>query len=510
MITSTEAERPLAGRREWIALAVLTLPTLLLAMDLTVLHLALPALTADLAPTGAQLLWIIDIYGFLIAGSLITMGTLGDRIGRRRVLLFGGAAFAAASVLAAFSTSAEMLIVARALLGIAGATQMPSTMSLLTVLFKNERQRAYALGVWFSCFSLGGILGPILGGLMIEYFWWGAVFLLNVPVMALLLALGPFLLPEYRAPQAGRLDPVSAGMSLIAVLGIIYGIKHVATGGSLFEAAVAGAIGFGFGVLFVRRQLSLPDPLLDLALFRIRAFNAALAANAVGVFVFFGAWLFLMQYLQLVLGLSPLVAGALTIPSSVMVIVTSSGAPLLLRYFERVHIVVAGLGIGAAGFLLLALLDQDSGYGAVITATVVMTLGMAPVFTLATDLILSVAPAERAGGAAAVSETASELGGAVGIALLGSLGVAVYRAALAHNLPPDVPDSAARAARGTLAAAVDAARQLPAPTAEVLLETARESFVTGLQVAAGVGASALLVTAGAALVLLRPKKAPAT
>ena len=161
MTTSTATEQPLASRREWIALAVLTLPTLLLAMDLTVLHLALPALTADLAPTGAQLLWIIDIYGFLIAGSLITMGTLGDRIGRRRVLLVGGAAFAAASILAAFSTSAEMLIFSRALLGIAGATQMPSTMSLLTVLFKNERQRAYALGVWFSCFSLGGILGPV-------------------------------------------------------------------------------------------------------------------------------------------------------------------------------------------------------------------------------------------------------------------------------------------------------------------------------------------------------------
>ncbi len=505
MTVSSNTEQPLAGRREWIALAVLALPTLLLSMDLTVLHLAVPALTADLAPSSAQLLWIIDIYGFLIAGSLITMGTLGDRIGRRRVLLIGGAAFAVASVLAAFSTSAEMLIVARALLGIAGATQMPSTMSLITVLFKNERQRAFGLGVWFSCFSLGGILGPILGGAMLEYFWWGSVFLLNVPVMALLLALGPFLLPEYRAPAAGRLDPVSALLSLIAVLGIIYGVKSIATGGPLLAAILVIAVGVAVGTVFVRRQLSLPDPLLDMALFRIPAFNAALAANAVGVFAFFGAWLFVMQYLQLVLGLSPLVAGAWTIPSSLTVIATSNGAPLLLRYFERASIVAAGLTIGALGFLLFALLDQDSGFWAVVISTVVIVIGMAPVFTLATDLVLSVAPPERAGGAAAVSETASELGGALGIAVLGSVGVGVYRAAFAHNLPPDVPESAARAALDTLAAAVETATHLPPATAEVLLETARESFITGLHVASVAGALALLATAATSLLLLRPR-----
>ena len=221
-----------AGRREWAGLAVIALPCLLATMDLEVLNLAVPALTADLQPSSAQLLWIIDIYGFMVAGSLITMGTLGDRIGRRRLLLIGAAAFGAASVVAAFSTSAEMLIATRALLGVAGATLAPSTLSLIRNMFTDPGQRTVAVAVWATSFSVGAAIGPLLGGVLLEWFWWGSVFLLDVPVMVLLLVVGPVLLPEYKDPGAGRLDLPSAAMSLAAVLLLIYGLKHLALAGS--------------------------------------------------------------------------------------------------------------------------------------------------------------------------------------------------------------------------------------------------------------------------------------
>src|SRR5512145_2618073 len=220
-----------ATRREWIGLAVIALPCMLYSMDLTVLNLAVPQLSVDLQPTSAQLLWIIDIYGFLVAGSLITMGTLGDRIGRRRLLMIGAAAFGIGSVLAAFSTSAEMLIATRALLGLAGATLAPSTLSLIRNMFLDPHQRTFAIGVWVTSYSVGGAIGPLLGGIVLQYFWWGAVFLIGVPVMVLLLAVGPVLLPEFRDPRAGRLDLASAALSLGAVLAAIWGLKRIAEHG---------------------------------------------------------------------------------------------------------------------------------------------------------------------------------------------------------------------------------------------------------------------------------------
>ncbi len=258
----------MAGPREWIGLAVLALGCLLYVMDLTVLHLAIPAISADLRPSSAQLLWIIDIYGFFVAGSLITMGTLGDRIGRRRLLLVGSGAFGVVSLLAAFSTSAEMLIVSRALLGIAGATLAPSTLSLIFHMFPDPKQRSVAIGVWIGSFSAGSAVGPVLGGVLLELFWWGSVFLLALPVMALLLVLGPRVLPEYRDPDAGRLDLVSAAMSVIAVLAVIYGLKEIAQDGFGSLPALFIVAGVAVGVAFVRRQRRLADPMIDVGLFQ--------------------------------------------------------------------------------------------------------------------------------------------------------------------------------------------------------------------------------------------------
>ena len=304
-----------AGRKEWMGLAVIAVACLLYVMDLSVLYLAVPSLTRDLEPSSSQLLWITDIYGFLVAGFLITMGTLGDRIGRRKVLLTGAAAFGAASVLAAFSTSAEMLIAARALLGIAGATVAPSTLSLIRNMFHDPRQRTTAIGVWGTSFAVGGAIGPLVGGVMLEFFWWGSVFLVNVPVMALLLVLGPRLLPEFRDPGAGRSDLTSAALSLAAVLSVIYGLKQIAQEGLGWSAGVAIGAGLAVGAVFVRRQTKLADPLIDLRLFRVPKFSVSVASNALTGFVVFGTFLFVAQYLQLAVGLSPLQAGVWSLPS---------------------------------------------------------------------------------------------------------------------------------------------------------------------------------------------------
>ena len=351
-----------AGRREWVSLAVLTLPCLLYAMDLTVLNLAVPHLSQDLRPSSTQLLWIVDIYGFVAAGSLVTMGTLGDRIGRRRLLLIGAAAFGATSLLAAWSTSAAMLIAARALLGLAGATVAPSTLSLIRNMFPDPRQRTVAVSVWITSFSVGGAIGPLLGGVLLEWFWWGSVFLLAVPVMALLLVLGPLLLPEFRDPGAGRLDLVSAALSVAAVLAVIYGLKQLTRGALGWPPAVSIVAGLAAGAVFVRRQHRLADPLLDLRLFRSAAFTAALTTNLLSFFVGFGTLLFIAQYLQLVLGLSPLTAGLWMLPSSAGFILGSMLTPVLARRVRPAFVMVAGLALAAAGLGLFTLLGSPPGW----------------------------------------------------------------------------------------------------------------------------------------------------
>ena len=339
---------PRAGRRECIGLAVIALPCLLYSMDLTVLNLALPALSADLRPSSTQLLWIVDIYGFMVAGLLIPMGTLGDRIGRRRLLMIGAAAFGVASVLAAFARSAEMLIAMRALLGVAGATLAPSTLSLIRNMFHDPAQRTVAIGVWISSYSVGAAIGPLVGGLLLEYFWWGSVFLLSVPVMLLLLLAGPMLLPEFRDPDAGRPDLPSIVLSLASVLAVIYGLKRMAEGGWSWPAALALIAGVLAGIAFLRRQGRLDDPLIDLRLFRRPVFSAALASYSLGCFVLFGVYLFIGQYLQLVLELSPLQAGLWTLPWALSFVVGSMLTPVLVRRVAPAAVVTGGLVLAAA------------------------------------------------------------------------------------------------------------------------------------------------------------------
>jgi DHA2 family multidrug resistance protein-like MFS transporter len=504
-MTTTEVRQ--AGRREWIGLAVLALACLLYVMDLTVLHLAVPSISEDLKPSSAQLLWIIDIYGFMVAGFLITMGTLGDRIGRRKLLLIGAAAFGVLSLLAAFSTSPEMLIVSRALLGIAGATLAPSTLSLIFSMFPDPRQRAVAIGIWISAFSAGSAIGPVLGGILLEHFWWGSVFLLALPVMALLLVLGPIVLPEYRDPDAGRLDLASAVMSLVAVLAVIFGLKQIAQDGPGLLPVSSIALGLGVGFVWARRQLSLVDPMIDLRLFRIPSFSASLVINFLAIFVAVGYFLFVAQYLQLVVGLSPLEAGLWSVPSAIGFILGSNLAPRIVHRVRPAYVMGTGLAISAVGLAVLTQVGGSDGLAIVVAGSIVISLGLGPVLSLTTELIVGSAPPERAGAASGISETGAELGGALGISILGSIGIAIYRSDVADGLPTGVPAEAATIARDTLGGAVGVAGQLPGQLGTAVLEVARDAFVQGMQVAAGISAVMAIAVAVLAVVVLRNMRA---
>jgi DHA2 family multidrug resistance protein-like MFS transporter len=487
---TASVEAPRAGRREWLGLAVLALPCLLYSMDLTVLNLAVPHLTADLAPSSTQLLWIVDIYGFLVAGSLVTMGTLGDRIGRRRLLMIGAVAFGCASVLAAFAPTAELLIAARALLGVAAATIAPSTLSLISNMFRDPKQRSIAVGIWVASFSAGGAIGPMLGGLLLEHFWWGSVFLLAVPVMILLLVLGPRLLPEFRDDNAGAIDLRSAALSVASILSLIYGMKQVAADGPSISALLVIAAGLAIGYMFVARQSRLAHPFIDLALFRVRPFVVCLTIYLLGAFAAFGTFLTLAQYLQLVLGLGPLEAGLWTAPSGAAFIVGSLAAPALVRWFHKVHIMCAGLALSAAGAGLLAQLEPTSSISFVMVGFLIFSFGLSLCFTHAVDLVVSAAPPERAGSASALAETGAELGGAVGIAVLGSISTYIFRSTMV--------DSGVE----TIGSAVAAAEKLPAVAAAQLLDASRDAFVDALTVTSSICAIALLAAAIASALLL--------
>ena len=428
-----------AGWREWGGLALLALPTMLLGLDVTALYLVVPSLAADLNPTATQTLWIMDAYGFFIAGFLVTMGTVGDRIGRRRLLMIGMSAFGMASILAAVAPSALWLIVARALLGVAGATLMPSTLSLISNLFTDARQRALAIGVWATMFALGMAAGPVVGGVLVSAFWWGAVFLIAAPVAVLVLMGAPMLLPESQT-RTGRIDLLSVGLSLAAMLPIVFAIKHVAAHGLDVQALIAVLVGGGSAVTFVRRQLRLTEPLLDIQLFTAsRAFTAALTILFVGLVGFGGVMFLVTQYLQFVQGLSPATAGLWMGPPAMAMLVGAVGAPLLARRFPPGIIMAATLALSLSGYALLALAGTDSKLS-VVAGFAFVYLGLGVIAALGTDIVVGAAPAEKSGSAAALSETVQELGIAAGVAILGGLALSV-----ANQVPTETLGNAAAA-----------------------------------------------------------------
>ncbi|MER5862167.1 MFS transporter [Kitasatospora sp. NPDC002040] len=486
------ATHGLAGRREWTGLAVLLLPTLVISMDMGILFFGLPFISKELRPSGTEQLWIMDMYSFVLAGMLIPMGALGDRIGRRKLLMAGALGFAAASVLAATADGAGQLIAARALLGLTGATLMPSTLALIRNMFHDSKQRQAAMGAWSGVLMAGATLGPVAGGLLLEHFHWGSVFLCSVPVMALVLATAPALLPEYRAPQAGRFDLPGALLSVAAVLPTVYGIKQLAVDGWALLPALAIVAGLLLGALLVRRLRTAATPLVDPALFRNPVFTGAVSVNAVAMLAMLGFALFTSQYLQLVRGFSPLTASLWALLPSVGVgaAVGISGA---LAGKVRPGVQMAGgLLVGALGFGIMTQVRADSPLALILVGAGVLAAGTVSTVMQTAELVVTAAPAEQAGAAAACSETASELGGSLGIAVLGAAGAAVYTTQLDGGLPAGLPEGALTAAQDTLGGAVTVAAGLPADLAAQLLGTARDAFTDGLHLAAVVGAVCLV------------------
>ncbi|NGO77962.1 MFS transporter [Streptomyces sp. YC504] len=495
-ITAHDPAPERATRKEWTALGVLMLALMLVSMDVSVLYFAIPSITADLEPTGTQQLWMFDIYAFVLAGLLITMGSLGDRIGRRRLLMMGATAFGAASVLAAYADSAETLIAARALLGIGGATLMPSTMALIRNMFRNAGERAKAIGIWQTVLVSGIALGSVMSGILVEHFWWGSIFLVNLPAMVLLLVLAPVLIPEFKDPNPGRFDWIGVPLSMAAVLPVVYGLKEIAAEGLELSYVASVAVGLVFAALFVHRQRTAVSPMIPPALFRGRnGFGSAISLTLISSLTMMGSAYFTTQYLQSVLGMSAMESALWALLPSVLIGFAAPVATVLVqRGMNRAHVVAAGFGTSATGFALLLFVGTDSLW-TVLAAAGVLASGAVIVGSQLTDLALGAAPAERAGSASSLVETGNEFGGAIGMALLGSIGNAVYHA--------QMPDAAPAAARETLGGATVVAQELPERAGTALLTTAREAFTSGMHVAA-VAAMVLLVGAAvAASVALR-------
>jgi len=492
-----------AGRKEWTGLAVLLLPLLLVSMDVSVLYFAVPFISRDLDPSSTQQLWIFDVYGFVLAGLLITMGSLGDRIGRRRLLLTGATAFSLASLGAAYSQTAGQLIAARAVEGIAGATLMPSTLALIRNMFHDEKQRRTAIAIWTGATMSGIALGPVLSGILLDHFWWGSVFLINVPFMLLLLALGPVLVPEFRAPQAGRFDLAGSLLSLAAVLPAIYGIKEIAANG-LDAARVACIVaGLAAGAAFGLRQARAAAPMIDLRLFRSRGFTAAVSMSLISMFAIVGFAIFTTQYLQSVLGMRPFTAALWSLVPMAGTMAATPATRVLAQRLDRAYVAAGGFVLAAAGFAVLTGAHARSPIWFLLAGATVYAGGVVGVMSIGNELIMGAVPPQRAGAAAAVVETASEFGGALGIAVLGSIGAAVYRSSLAAAAPRGLPPAALGEARATLGGALSAAARLPRPAGAGLLGAARAAFAHGLDYAALGAAAAMIVAAVLTLVFLR-------
>ncbi|MCX5344500.1 MFS transporter [Streptomyces atratus] len=498
------------GANRWVVLVVLCLSLLLVALDSTVLHVAVPAVTEDLRPSAVGLLWIVDAYPLVCASLLILFGTLGDRVGRRRILLLGYALFGVASAIAAMAGSPGVLILARALLGVGGAMIMPATLSILRQVFPDRRERAVAIGVWTAVAAVGAATGPVIGGFLVEHFWWGSVFLINIPLMALILPVGRLLLPESRGSNDGPWDVLGALMAAAGVLGVVLGVKRAGTGEGLLSPATLAPllIGAVLVIVFVRRQKRRTHPLIDIGMFARPAFSTAVGCIILAMLALVGLELIAVQYLQLVLGLSPLQTGLRLLPLTFAAMAAGATGSYTLRRIGPRRMVGWGFVLTAASVLVLTAMGQHDRPGLLTAAFVALGFGLQSTLFGAYESMLSEAPADRAGGAAAIGETSYQLGAGMGIALLGSVMNAAYAPGLAKLPEEGVPAGDSAAASHSLGEAYQVADRLGGPLGEVLRSTARHAFITGLHVTLLVSAALLLVGALAALRLPRVMECP--
>lgn len=485
-------------RRMWWGLAVLTLPVLLVSMDFSVLYLAIPAITDALDPSAAQQLWILDIYGFLIAGLLITMGNVGDRVGRRRILLAGAGLFGIASVIAAFAPSAAVLIAARALMGVGGATLMPSSLSLIANMFPNKRDRARAIGVWTAAFAGGSALGPVIGGVLLHHYWWGAVFLINVPVLAVLFLAAPRLVPEYRVASTARFDVTGVVLSMLGILPVVYAVKTLASEGVSGAVIVIGVFGLAMLAAFLIHERRTAEPLLDLALFRNPQFSGSVTTALVGMMALGGMSYLTGVYLQSVRGFDVLSAALAGLPMAVGVAVFSIGAARVVALVGLRTAFAGSLVLAAAGNLGLLALSTSSPLWIYLVCTSIAGIGYGVQFSLVSDVVVGSVPVERSGAASGISETSFELGTALGLALLGSLTTLVFRQH-ANGLPfGDTLGETLHRAEGM------------GPDGAALADAARSAFVDGMHAASIVNVVLLSALAVVLAVVMRDRPARAT
>ncbi|MEU6719660.1 MFS transporter [Nonomuraea sp. NPDC046802] len=495
-------DHSISPAQKWGTMAIASVGGLVISIDLTALHLAIPRLVTDLRPSATQILWIADGYAFALAGLLITMGWLGDHIGRKRLFLIGVGAFAAASTLTAYAPNAELLIAGRVLLGGAGATFMPSALGLIRNVFRTHHERAMAVGMFSGVSALGVGLGPLVGGALLDHFWWGSVFLCNVPVMLAMLVAGVVLLPESRDPGSRTLDFPSVVLSAAGVVGCIYSIKEMAANGIEVTRSLVGIAGLVLLVVFIRRQPRLADPLIDFRLFRIRAYSGSIVINMIAMFSIIAQSLVFAQYWQFVLGWSPWQAGLAGLPSAVGGMIGGAAlSPLLTNLLGRARAIAVGLVIGAGAFGASAvLLHQHPNYLLVFPAIMFTGVGVSVTLAITSDTILATVPKTQAGAASATSETASQLGAALGIALLGSVVNAVYRSEI--SVPSGITGDLAARVGGSLAEAVEAAADLPADLARQAVAAARSAFVDALHINLYCTVALALAAAVTALVTL--------
>ncbi|MBU6534435.1 MFS transporter [Streptomyces sp. NPDC048405] len=492
-----------AGRKEWTALGLLVLPALLLFMMLTILFLASPYLAADLEPTGTEILWILDIYGFLMASLLVLMGTVADRYGHRNLLVTGAALFGIFSVVAAMTDSPVMMIVWRAVLGIAAAMQMPATLGLIFSMFQDAKQRGVAIGIWAAAISGGVALGPLLAGLLLEAFSWRATFLVAVPVMAVVVIGGLLLLPGHQASQSTKLDLFSALLLVLTLLPFIYGIKSFATEDETARSIAAVVVGLAFGVWFVLRQLRSSAPLLDVRLFVNRTVGGALGVFILAATGLGGVYLMFTQFLQQVKDLSPIETGFAILPAAIVLIVVATLSPVIARRIRPGYVIATGLAVQVVGYLLFTQIESTTGLPLVIAGFVVLYPAVSPSMALTTDLVVGSVPPEKAGAAGGLASTVNDLGISLGVAIVGTIGTAAYSSGLENKLPDGLPAEAKDAADESLAGAVAAAQNLPDHLADPLLRVAKDAFAHGLNVGSGIAAAIAAVGAIIAAVTLR-------
>lgn len=482
-----------AGRR-WGALAVLAASLLVVVMDMTILNVALPDIAAALSPTVAQQLWIVDIYSLVLAGLLVTMSTLGDRWGRKRMLLLGFAIFGGASLLIVLAESASVVIAVRALLGVGGAMIMPATLSMIRSLFTDPAERAKALGVWAAVASLGAAVGPIIGGLLLEHFSWHAAFLVNVPLMGAAVVVSLFLLPEARNPHPGRWDASATVLSIVGMISLVWSIKRIAKEGPTDALALLTlVVGLLLLVWFVLRCLNSDAPLLRVRLFTVPSFTAGTLAALFTMLAMGSALLLAAQWFQLVQGLSPLRAGIGLLPMAVAAAMVSPLAPVLAQRIGARTVLVGGLALSGLGFAALAVAPQPLSYAPVAICLTLLGAGMGAL-AIASAIIMSGTPAEHAGSAAAIEETSYELGAVLGVAVLGSAAAALYRTELpASDLAAaGLGSKEVGAAQESLGGALSVLTDLgPAGTAAI--DQAKEAFTHGLTLVGGIGAAIMLV-----------------